>query len=100
TLALLEELAVPELRVVGALLSGPDGLREAFVHLLTLPAPGALVAAVAQRCAAVGPDSPVAGPASAVRRAAAAFPGDVGAVVSLLLNHVRLAPGEAIFLGP
>ena len=27
------------------------------------------------------------------------FPGDVGVVVALLLNHVVLAPGQAIFLG-
>ena len=27
------------------------------------------------------------------------FPGDVGVVVTLLLNYVRLAPGEAIYLG-
>ena len=99
TLALLDELAVPELAALRPLLSGPDGLRQAFAHLLTLPAPGPLVAAVADRCAAIGPDSPAAGPASAVLRTSAAFPGDVGAVVSLLLNHVRLEPGEAIFLG-
>lgn len=28
----------------------------------------------------------------------AAFPGDIGVVVALLLNHVSLAPGQAIFL--
>ena len=27
------------------------------------------------------------------------FPGDIGAVLALLLNHVRLRPGESIFLG-
>ena len=27
------------------------------------------------------------------------FPGDVGAVLALLLNYVRLEPGEAIYLG-
>ena len=32
------------------------------------------------------------------RRIAAAFPGDIGVVVALLLNHVSLTPGEAIFL--
>jgi mannose-6-phosphate isomerase len=31
--------------------------------------------------------------------AAADFPGDVGAILALLLNYVRLAPGEAIYLG-
>jgi mannose-6-phosphate isomerase len=32
------------------------------------------------------------------RRIATAFPGDIGVVVALLLNHVSLKPGEAIFL--
>jgi mannose-6-phosphate isomerase len=64
-----------------------------------MPDPAPLVAAVLARCAGVGDEHPAAGPASAVRRAAAAFPGDVGVVLSLLLNHVRLDPGEAIFLG-
>jgi mannose-6-phosphate isomerase len=31
--------------------------------------------------------------------AAADFPGDIGPVLALLLNYLRLAPGEAIFLG-
>ncbi len=35
----------------------------------------------------------------ATGRIATAFPGDVGGVVALLLNHVVLAPGEALFLG-
>ncbi len=35
----------------------------------------------------------------AVRRCADAFPGDVGVVLSLLLNAITLAPGEAIYLG-
>ncbi len=30
---------------------------------------------------------------------AEAFPGDIGGVVALLLNHVVLAPGEALYLG-
>ncbi|MEM7272295.1 MAG: mannose-6-phosphate isomerase, class I [Actinomycetota bacterium] len=33
-----------------------------------------------------------------VGRIAEAFPGDIGIVVGLLLNHVTLAPGQAIFL--
>jgi mannose-6-phosphate isomerase len=39
------------------------------------------------------------GPWRAVRLAAEDFPGDAGVLVALLLNHVRLAPGEAIYLG-
>ncbi len=32
-------------------------------------------------------------------RIAEAFPGDIGTVVTLLLNHLSLAPGQAVFLG-
>jgi mannose-6-phosphate isomerase len=39
------------------------------------------------------------GPLHAVRLAAEHFPRDVGLVLILLLNYVRLEPGEAIFLG-
>ena len=45
---------------------------------------------------------PVAsGPAAAAASVLAGedFPGDIGPVLALLLNFVRLAPGEAIFLG-
>lgn len=34
-----------------------------------------------------------------VPRVHEAFPGDIGGVVALLLNHVELAPGEAVYLG-
>ncbi len=34
-----------------------------------------------------------------LRSLAAHYPGDPGALVSLLLHHVRLAPGEAVYLG-
>jgi mannose-6-phosphate isomerase len=34
-----------------------------------------------------------------VELAAAEFPGDIGVVLSLLLNYVELGPGEAIYLG-
>lgn len=36
---------------------------------------------------------------AACARVAEAFPADIGGVVALLLNHVVLAPGEALFLG-
>ena len=37
--------------------------------------------------------------AAAAVLAGSDFPGDIGAVLALLLNHVRLRPGESIFLG-
>src|SRR6202040_3538695 len=73
---------------------GPDPLQAAFTALLEHPAPAPLAAAVAGRAAGVR-----SGPLRAAGLAAADFPGDVGVVLSLLLNHVRLEPGEAIYLG-
>ncbi|MEU5786680.1 mannose-6-phosphate isomerase, class I [Micromonospora purpureochromogenes] len=85
---------VPALEpVVAALRTGPTGLRDAVRLLLTWPAAqraGLVDAVVAARVA--GPDAELA------RSLAAAYPGDPGVLVALLLNHVRLAPGEAIWM--
>ncbi|HEU4346922.1 MAG TPA: mannose-6-phosphate isomerase, class I [Actinoplanes sp.] len=85
----LAALPVPELApVVAALRTGVDGLAEAVRMLLTWPAE--------QRAALV--DAAVsAGPALA-GELAAYYPGDPGVLVALLLNQVRLAPGEAIWM--
>jgi mannose-6-phosphate isomerase len=89
---LLASLGVPELApVVDALGSGsPAGLRRAVELLMTWPPDrrADLVATVAE-----------AGPGLA-GRLASLYPGDVGVVVALLLNHVRLRPGEAVFMRP
>ena len=45
-----------------------------------------------------GPSNTGAELASLVQRAHAAFPSDIGLFVIFLLNYVRLAPGEAMFL--
>jgi mannose-6-phosphate isomerase len=95
TLAVLEELGVPELGFVADLLRGPDGLRAAFTAVLTHSDPAGLVAALVDRVGALGRHN---GTARAVRVAAQDFPGDVGVVLALLLNYVRLEPGEAIYL--
>jgi mannose-6-phosphate isomerase len=94
TLELLETLAVPELGFVADLLRGPDPLRAAFTGILQLDDPAPVVAALVARAAAA-PDGPLRG----VRLAAEHFPADVGVLLALLLNYVRLRPGEAIFLG-
>ncbi|MEW2376208.1 mannose-6-phosphate isomerase, class I [Micromonospora sp. NPDC047812] len=90
----LAGFGVPELEpVLAALRTGPAGLRDAVRLLLTWPADrrDALVAAVAA--------APVAGPdAELARDLAAAYPGDPGVLVAMLLNRVRLAPGEAIWM--
>lgn len=77
--------------VVAALRTGKTGherLRGAVTGLLALPERDRteLVAAVA----ATG--YPLAA------RLAADYPGDVGVLLALLLNEVRLAPGEAVFM--
>jgi mannose-6-phosphate isomerase len=88
----LASLRLTELApVVDALASGlPAGLRRAMELLMTWPPDrrADLVAAVARR----GPEF--------AARLGALYPGDVGVVVALLLNHVRLVPGEAVFMPP
>ncbi|MEU7930898.1 mannose-6-phosphate isomerase, class I [Micromonospora echinofusca] len=92
--AVLTGFGVPALEpVLAALRTGPAGLRDAVRLLLTWPVDrrGALVAAVAS--------APVAGPdAELARNLAVAYPGDPGVLVAMLLNRVRLAPGEAIWM--
>lgn len=85
----LARLRVPGLApVVKALRSGD--LAGAVSEVLSAPAPADLVAQVV---AAAGPaDWPLAA------ELAESYPGDVGTVVALLLNEVRLAPGEAIYM--
>ncbi|GAB7192225.1 mannose-6-phosphate isomerase, class I [Kineococcus sp. NUM-3379] len=105
-LALLASLDLPGLDApaAGALaglredLADPDpstALRRATGRLLTLPADvaGALVTAVAAACEGVDDPS-----AQCVRDLARHYPGDPGVLVSLLLNRLRLAPGEALFM--
>ena len=59
-----------------------------------------LIAAVGQACqrvaAAGGPWAPVCAAYAVI---AAAYPGDPGALVALLLNYVELVEGEAVFVG-
>ena len=93
TLEVLDALDIAELRPLRDLLAGPDGLRAAFTALLQHPDPTALVAAVSERALAADDDG-----LRAQRLLTHDFPGDIGIVLSLLLNHVRLEPGDAIFL--
>ena len=94
TLAVLDALDIAELRPVRELLAGPDGLRAAFNALLQHPDPTSMVAAVSERALAFDDDA-----LRAARILAGDFPGDIGVVLSLLLNYVQLEPGDAIFLG-
>ncbi|MEV0605195.1 mannose-6-phosphate isomerase, class I [Polymorphospora rubra] len=82
--------------VVAALRAGAGGLREAVRLLLCWPPAdrAGLVAAVA---AAELPERFAAEQVLA-RRLAGHYPGDPGVLVALLLNHVRLEPGEAVWM--
>ena len=101
TQRLFEALNVPELGPIAGALAGAGGLRAAFTMLITLDdekRPG-LVAAVLQGCHRLvdaGGEWWLAAHASIL--AAEHFPGDVGVVIALLLNAIRLEAGEAIYL--
>jgi mannose-6-phosphate isomerase len=87
---LLDSLRIPALEPVVATLVRADP-RTAVELLLTWPAAdrAGLVAEVTAR-------SPYDWHAELARR----FPGDLGVIVALLMNHVRLAPGQALFVPP
>ncbi|WP_412748572.1 mannose-6-phosphate isomerase, class I [Krasilnikovia sp. M28-CT-15] len=99
--AVLEGLALPQLApVVAALRAGPAGLRDAVHTLLTWPAGErpALIESVVSATLAAPDDHPYAREFALAAGLAEHYPGDPGVLVSLLLNHVRLAPGEAIWM--
>lgn len=91
---LLAALDVRHLHPVIAELHNPDqaaALRGAVTSLLTMPVPGPLVAATV-KAAAGRPGYELVG------ELAATYAGDAGVVLALLLNRVRLAPGEAVWM--
>jgi mannose-6-phosphate isomerase len=104
TLKLLDALDVPQLAPFARALRNPNeeaALRAATTHVLMLPARLRIsvvdaVAAACRRLAANG--SPYAGACAAVADLAERHPGDPGVAVALLLNHIRLREGEAVFL--
>jgi mannose-6-phosphate isomerase len=88
--AALAGLRLPALEpVVAALRTGPAGLSDAVRTLLTWPADDR---AEVIESAAARSGTPL------VRELARHYPRDPGVLVALLLNHVRLAPGEAIWM--
>jgi mannose-6-phosphate isomerase len=97
---LFEELGVE--RLADALRGGGAAeLERVFAELMTSP-PGErqrLASDVRQRCEQASRGSSRFAPALGwAARLAAAYPGDIGAVASLLLQYIRLEPLEAIFL--
>ena len=93
TLRLLDVLELAWLRDV---LAG-DGLRAAFTALVSLYEPVPMVEAVVARLPRLA-GTEWAPLGDALTRVARDFPGDIGIAEALLLNFVRLVPGEAIFL--
>jgi mannose-6-phosphate isomerase len=100
--AVLDALRTPALAPVRERLAsrnGPEGLREAFTLLSTLPpAERAPLVEAAVSAAARSAPGPFSDAFAWTERLAALYPGDSGVVIALLLRLVRLAPGEALFL--
>ncbi|PJM92934.1 mannose-6-phosphate isomerase, class I [Streptomyces sp. CB01373] len=95
---LLEALGVDSLKpYIEVLRTRPEeaALREVLTALLTADREemAATVTEAAAACARLGGDhAPYAG-------IARHYPGDPGVLAAMLLNHFRLKPGEAVFLG-
>jgi len=102
--ALLRALNVEELAPLAADLaaaSGPATLNQALAAILSWPADGfaALVGSVVAACGRLAAGGgPYAAACAAAVRIAVDHPGDLGIVASLLLRHLVLQPGEAVFL--
>jgi mannose-6-phosphate isomerase len=77
-----------------------DALKLAFSRLMTLPAAerASVTDDVLSRCERAHGTGPFAASIGWAVKLGAQYPGDIGAVASLLLNHLSLAPLEAVFL--
>lgn len=105
TLELLDELGEPALLPYRALLAADPnelGIKKAFSSLMQAPAASAreLATATATACQArlARGNARFADELGWVARLGELYPGDIGVVSSLLLNLVRLAAGEAVYL--
>ena len=97
----LAKLQVPELKpTIAALARG--GLRAAIPQLIALTPElrGVLVTAVAEAAArfVAAHDPEFINTYRWAASLAETYPGDPGVVISLMCNHLKLSPGEAIFL--
>ncbi|QYH20151.1 mannose-6-phosphate isomerase, class I [Corynebacterium aquatimens] len=80
-----------------------ESLRTIFTTLISLPSALRLalledVATAAAELAETAPEPWMAEVARTFLRLADRYPGDVGALAALLLNHVTLQPGDALYL--
>jgi mannose-6-phosphate isomerase len=98
---LFESLDVASIELGAELRTGrPDAPRRAFSRLMTLSDSerGSVTSDVLSRCERATPGGPFAASLAWAVKLGARYPGDIGAVASLLLNHVSLAPLQAVFL--
>ncbi len=103
TADLFDLLGVARLRDIASDLRerGEPALRDAVVELFATPqaARAEFVGWVSAACRSLGESGGEWGQeARWVASLARHYPGDPGVVVALMLNHVRLRPGEALFL--
>jgi mannose-6-phosphate isomerase len=96
TIALFDAVAVKELEPVLAPLRKDRDLGATFRAVMTALPAGAVEATV-KACAAHR--GPFLRECAWAERLARLYPGDAGVVCALLLNNLRLEPGEAIYLG-
>ncbi|MFG2227993.1 mannose-6-phosphate isomerase, class I [Streptomyces sp. NPDC048644] len=102
---ILEGLDVDDLKpYVDILRAGPeaDALREVLTAVLSAE-PTAMAETVERAAVAAGKQAADDGPHAAAYAAYASlahhYPGDPGVLAAMLLHHVQLQPGEALFLG-
>ncbi|MEV7088277.1 mannose-6-phosphate isomerase, class I [Streptomyces sp. NPDC093085] len=96
--ALLEGLGVEALKPYADLLRAhpaETALRETLTAVLSAD-PEGIAATVTEAAAAAERLGGAYAPYAAIARH---YPGDPGVLAAMLLNHVRLQPGEALFLG-
>ena len=102
TAELLDTLDAPALDPLRLRLSrcSRSEMRDLLRWLLTLdgPAAAALAGSAAEACATAAGEDEWSGVRSAVAELAARHRGDGALALALVLNHVVLAPGEALFL--
>jgi len=104
TVEMLTALEVPELAPYRELLAGQpdaDGLRALFTTWITLPQPAidALLPPLLDGAVALlRAHGPFRAECRTMLQLAEAHPRDVGVLGSTLLNHIVLAPGEALYL--
>jgi mannose-6-phosphate isomerase len=98
---LFESLGVESMDLPAELRSGrPDALRRSFSRLMTLSESERLgvTSDVLGRCERAAGAGRFAASLAWALELGRRYPGDIGAVASLLLNHLSLAPLEAVFL--